>query len=66
MSSITSYVKHMSVHDVLARKSVHDVVALITYAIVQFSTRAEKEIVFKFLLDYFGYGMDEKGEIRRK
>jgi hypothetical protein len=28
MSLITSYVKHMSVHDVVARKSVHDVVAL--------------------------------------
>lgn len=37
-----------------------------TYAIVQFSPRAEKEIVFKLLLDYFGYGMDEKGEIKRK
>ena len=30
MSLITNYVKHMSVHDVLAQKSVHDVVALNT------------------------------------
>jgi len=37
-----------------------------TCAIVQFSTRAKKEIVFKFLLDYFGYGMDGRGEIKRK
>jgi hypothetical protein len=37
-----------------------------TYAIVQFSTRPEKEIVFRFLLEYFGYEMDEKGEIKRK
>jgi len=33
MNSITNYVNHMSVHDVMALKSVHDVVALITYAI---------------------------------
>jgi len=31
MSSITSYVKHMSVHDVMTRKSIHDVVALNKY-----------------------------------
>jgi hypothetical protein len=29
MNSITNYVNHMSVHDVMALKSVHDVVALI-------------------------------------
>jgi hypothetical protein len=33
MSSITSCVKHMSVHDVVARKSVHDVVALNNYKV---------------------------------
>jgi hypothetical protein len=33
------------------------------YAIIQSSTRIEKEIVFKFLLDYFGYIFDENGEI---
>ena len=37
-----------------------------TYAIVQFATRTEKEIVFKFLLEYFGYEMDDEGEITRK
>ncbi|HOI38643.1 MAG TPA: restriction endonuclease [Bacillota bacterium] len=37
-----------------------------TYAIVQFATRPEKEIVFKFLLDYFGYEINEEGEINRK
>lgn len=37
-----------------------------TYAIVQFSTRSEKELVFKFLLEYFGYEMDNKGGIKRK
>jgi hypothetical protein len=37
-----------------------------TYAIVQFFPRPEKEIVFKFLLEYFGYQMDDKGEINRK
>lgn len=33
------------------------------YAIIQSSTNAEKEIVFKFLLDYFGYVQDETGNI---
>jgi len=37
-----------------------------TYAIVQFATRPEKEVVFKFLLEYFGYVMDDKGEIKHK
>jgi hypothetical protein len=37
-----------------------------TYAIVQFATRDEKEAVFRFLLDYFGYTMDGKGEIAKK
>ena len=37
-----------------------------TYAIVQFSTRTEKELVFMFLLEYFGYEMDSIGEIKRK
>jgi hypothetical protein len=32
----------------------------------QFSTRSEKELVFRFLLEYFGYQMDAKGEIKRK
>jgi len=33
------------------------------YAIIQSSTIFEKEIVFKFLLDFFGYVQDEKGSI---
>jgi len=33
------------------------------YAIIQSSTRQEKEIVFKFLLDYFGYIRDDDGKI---
>ena len=33
------------------------------YAIIQSSTSTEKEIVFKFLLDYFGYVQDEMGNI---
>lgn len=33
------------------------------YAIIQSSTRMEKEIIFKFLLDFFGYVQDEKGDI---
>ena len=37
-----------------------------TYAIVQFATRPEKEMIFKFLLEYFGYEMDEKGGIKGK
>jgi hypothetical protein len=37
-----------------------------TYAIVQFATRNEKEAVFRFLLDYFGYTMDEKGAIAKR
>ena len=32
-----------------------------TYAIVQFSPRPEKEIVFKFLLEYFGYRWTTQG-----
>ncbi len=37
-----------------------------TYAIVQFAPRGEKEAVFRFLLEYFGYTINDKGEIRRK
>lgn len=37
-----------------------------TYAIVQFATRGEKEAVFKFLLEYFGYELDKKGGVRRR
>jgi hypothetical protein len=37
-----------------------------TYAIVQCAARDEKESVFHFLLDYFGYAMDDRGEIRKK
>jgi hypothetical protein len=37
-----------------------------TYAIVQFSTRQEKEVIFMFLLDYFGYEIDDMGVIKRK
>ncbi|MDR0760222.1 MAG: hypothetical protein LBF74_08940, partial [Treponema sp.] len=33
------------------------------YAIIQSSTHTEKEIVFKFLLDYLGYVQDEEGNI---
>lgn len=35
------------------------------YAIIQSATTIEKEIVFKFLLDYFGYVIDEKGIISK-
>jgi hypothetical protein len=35
------------------------------YAIIQSSTSKEKKIVFKFLLDYFGYILDSKGEIKK-
>jgi hypothetical protein len=35
------------------------------YAIIQSATAIEKEIVFKFLLDYFGYIMDEKGIVTK-
>lgn len=35
------------------------------YAIMQSATAIEKEIVFKFLLDYFGYIMDEKGIVTK-
>jgi hypothetical protein len=35
------------------------------YAIIQSSTGKEKKIVFKFLLDYFGYLLDSKGEIKK-
>jgi len=35
------------------------------YAIIQSSTATEKEIVFKFLLDYFGYVQDEQGNIHK-
>jgi hypothetical protein len=37
-----------------------------TYAIIQFAPRYEKEIVFQFLLEYFGYQMSCNGEIKRK
>lgn len=37
-----------------------------TYAIVQFATREEKEAVFRFLLAYFGYTMNDSGEIQRR
>ena len=33
------------------------------YAIIQSSTRHEKEVVFKFLLDYFGYVRDDDGNL---
>ncbi|MDR3327392.1 MAG: hypothetical protein LBT04_04605 [Prevotellaceae bacterium] len=33
------------------------------YAIIQSSTQTEKEITFKFLLDYFGYVQDDSGKI---
>ena len=33
------------------------------YAIIQSATQSEKEIVFKFLIDYFGYIMDDNGLI---
>ena len=33
------------------------------YAIIQSATRAEKAVVFSFLLDYFGYVKDDKGTI---
>lgn len=35
------------------------------YAIIQSATRPEKEIVFKFLLDYFGYVQEKNGEISK-
>jgi len=35
------------------------------YAIIQSSTREEKLIAFKFLLDYFGYILQEDGQIER-
>ena len=35
------------------------------YAIIQSATSKEKKIVFNFLLDYFGYVLDSKGEIKR-
>jgi hypothetical protein len=35
------------------------------YAIIQSATNSEKEIVFKFLLDYFGYVQDENGNIHK-
>jgi hypothetical protein len=35
------------------------------YAIIQSATAIEKEIVFKFLLDYFGYVIDKKGVITK-
>jgi hypothetical protein len=37
-----------------------------TYAIVQFATREEKERIFHFLLEYFGYVKDNKGKIKKK
>jgi len=33
------------------------------YAIIQSATKTEKAIVFSFLLDYFGYVMDDDGDI---
>lgn len=35
------------------------------YAIIQSATNIEKQIVFKFLLDYFGYVIDKKGDITK-
>ena len=35
------------------------------YAIIQSSINTEKEIVFKFLLDYFGYVQDDSGNIHK-
>jgi len=35
------------------------------YAIIQSSTKTEKEIAFKFLLDYFGYVQDDDGSIHK-
>jgi len=35
------------------------------YAIIQSATKKEKKIVFKFLLDYFGYVIDNKGIISK-
>lgn len=35
------------------------------YAIIQSATAIEKEIIFKFLLDYFGYIVDENGIITK-
>lgn len=36
------------------------------YAIVQFATRREKERIFHFLLEHFGYVMDASGGIHKK
>jgi hypothetical protein len=36
------------------------------YAIIQSASKTEKEIAFKFLLDYFGYLIDKKGKIFNK
>jgi hypothetical protein len=35
------------------------------YAIIQSSTKQEKTIIFKFLLDYFGYVLDKEGNINK-
>jgi len=35
------------------------------YAIIQSATQIEKKIIFKFLLDYFGYVIDETGIITK-
>lgn len=35
------------------------------YAIIQSATAIKKEIIFKFLLDYFGYIVDENGIITK-
>ena len=35
------------------------------YAIIQAATRTEKEIAFQFLLDFFGYVLDDNGIITR-
>ncbi len=36
------------------------------HAIIQAATRQEKESAFRFLLEYFGYILDENGEINKK
>ncbi len=37
-----------------------------TYAVVQAAPSQEKKMVFRFLLEYFGYEMSKAGNIRRK
>ena len=53
MNSITSYAKQLSVHDVLARKSVHDVVALNNYYI-----ETHLDVSIKQALDKIGTMME--------